>query len=91
MIGSNNLIMFQSDENDDGDEFFKQALPVPDLINVDLTLPPNTGEEYLYRVRLEASKCPDVVVATNIDSKKYDQKRSCLMVRLQTDWEVFES
>jgi hypothetical protein len=75
--------MFQSDENvdddDDSCELFKQALPVPDSINVDLNLPPNTGEEYLYRVRLEASKCPDVVVATNIDSKKYDDKRSCFV------------
>jgi hypothetical protein len=38
--------MFQTEtEDDDNDSaaFFTQALPVPDMINVDLSSPPNTG------------------------------------------------
>ena len=41
-----------------------QALPVSSLKKgLDLSKPPTTGEEYLLRVRLEASQLPVVCVA----------------------------
>lgn len=41
----------------------------------DLNLPPSTGSEYLRRVRLEAAKCPDVVVA-NIDASRFSTRQT---------------
>ncbi|KAG8182648.1 hypothetical protein JTE90_018484 [Oedothorax gibbosus] len=38
--------------------------------NLDLSSPPVTGFDYLYRVRLETRKCPKVVVS-NIDTTKF--------------------
>ena len=67
MIANNFVI--DEDNNDDLDKPFVQALPVADLKDQNLNEPPKTGEEYLSRVRLEASKCPNVVVA-NLETKK---------------------
>lgn len=71
------------DHNDDEDEeeermdnFLSQALPVADIKHVDLSVPPTTGEEYLSRVRLEASKCPGTVVASNVNLDKYKRKQT---------------
>lgn len=53
----------KSDENTEFEENL-QALPVCTLVKgADLSQPPTTGEEYLLRVRLEASQLPDVCVA----------------------------
>jgi hypothetical protein len=46
--------VIDNDEIDDeDDQILSQALPVADLKDeTDLNVPPSTGEEYLYRVRL---------------------------------------
>ncbi|XP_014486076.1 PREDICTED: gem-associated protein 2-like isoform X2 [Dinoponera quadriceps] len=36
--------------------------------NVNLSLPPSSGEEYIKRVIIEAQQCADVVVAANVDA-----------------------
>jgi hypothetical protein len=66
---------------DDSDEESKsnliaQALPVAQISskNIDFSLPPATGEEYLLRVRHEASKNP--IVVANVNLKKYEPKRT---------------
>lgn len=70
MLENENVV--SDDDTETNDEFesdFVQALPVADLRDQNLNEPPKTGEEYLSRVRLEASKCPNVVVA-KLGSKK---------------------
>mmetsp|Transcript_100708 Transcript_100708/g.123320 ORF Transcript_100708/g.123320 Transcript_100708/m.123320 type:complete len:265 (-) Transcript_100708:11-805(-) len=49
----------------------KQALPIDDDVEVDYTRPPLTAQEYLKRVRIEASKLPDSV---NIDINTIDDR-----------------
>lgn len=42
----------ESDDGSDGEEnLLSQALPVAQIKDVDLSVPPASGEEYLYRVR----------------------------------------
>ncbi len=67
----------QSDqENDLEDRILMQALPVTELRkDIDLNIPPATGEDYLSRVRYEASKISKVVVA-NVDVKKFEKNRT---------------
>jgi hypothetical protein len=66
-----------SDESDEfEDKIQSQALPVANLgKHVDLSVPPVSGEEYLFRVRLEASK-NKVVVADNVNLKKFEKNRT---------------
>jgi hypothetical protein len=71
--------MLENNNSDEENENFMQALPVADLKDQNLSEPPKTGEEYLSRVRLEASKCPNVVVA-KIESKKYKSAISCQLI-----------
>jgi hypothetical protein len=67
--------MFETNESDNESqsELQSQALPVAELKNVNFDVPPITGEEYLLRVRLEASKLPKVVIA-NVSPKQIQQK-----------------
>ncbi|XP_077487506.1 gemin 2 isoform X3 [Amblyomma americanum] len=53
-----------------------RAFPVEDTgEDYDLDLPPTTANEYLRRVQMEASNCPDVVVA-NLDTSKFLGKQT---------------
>ncbi len=59
----------------ESDNIMPTSLPVADLPpDVDLLIPPATGEEYLARVRLEASK--NLTVVADIDIKKYEKNRT---------------
>lgn len=61
---------------DDKPELMYPAFPVEDTgEEYDLDLPPTTANEYLRRVQLEASNCPDVVVA-NLDTSKFLAKQT---------------
>ncbi|XP_057319538.1 gem-associated protein 2 [Microplitis mediator] len=52
------------------ESFREPALFVGDIDEeIDFSKPPNSGEEYIKRVVVEAKQCDDIVVA-NIDSKK---------------------
>ncbi|NWU93278.1 GEMI2 protein, partial [Upupa epops] len=58
------------------EELMPRLLPVDDCDlteDFDPTVPPRTPQEYLKRVQIEASRCPDVVVA-QIDPKKLTKK-----------------
>ncbi|RLN50003.1 hypothetical protein BBJ28_00022584 [Nothophytophthora sp. Chile5] len=46
-------------------------------------LPPQDVQEYLWRVRLEAEGIPDVVVAADIDPRRFDAQQTRNMPRLQ--------
>lgn len=63
------------EETFDDDNLGIQAFHVEsDDNDLDLDIPPTTGNEYLRRVRKEASGCPQIVVAdVNIDSFKNKQ------------------
>ncbi len=78
--GENGEHEYEEEEEEEEEEeklenFLAQALPVADLKHVDLSAPPSTGEEYLSRVRYEASKCPGTVVA-KLDINKFKQKQT---------------
>ena len=78
IIMSENLIDDQSDHDENylEDKILTQALPVTELKkDIDLNIPPATGEDYLSRVRYEASKISKVVVA-NVDVKKFEKNRT---------------
>ncbi|ELT95711.1 hypothetical protein CAPTEDRAFT_222691 [Capitella teleta] len=52
-------------------ELMPQVFVVEDEIpEVDLSLPPTSGQEYLRQVQMEASKCPTIVVADVQDTGK---------------------
>ncbi|KAM8833654.1 gem-associated protein 2 [Synchiropus picturatus] len=56
----------------DVEELMPRQLPVEfddDVLDLDLNVPPRNPQEYLRQVQLEASMCPEVVVA-QIDPKK---------------------
>ncbi|KYO37225.1 gem-associated protein 2 isoform X2 [Alligator mississippiensis] len=60
------------------EELMPRLLPVWDCElaeDFDPTAPPRTPQEYLKRVQIEASQCPDVVVA-QIDPKKLRKKQT---------------
>uniref|UniRef100_A0A3B3I8C4 Gem-associated protein 2 n=1 Tax=Oryzias latipes TaxID=8090 RepID=A0A3B3I8C4_ORYLA len=62
----------------DVEELMPRLLPVElgqDTEHVDLSGPPRNPQEYLRQVRLEASMCPEVVVA-QIDPKKLKKKQT---------------
>ncbi|KAJ8290306.1 hypothetical protein GJAV_G00011170 [Gymnothorax javanicus] len=61
--------------NSDVEELMPRLLPVEkcDTEEYDLSEPPRNPQEYLRQVQLEASLCPDVVVA-QIDPKKLKKK-----------------
>lgn len=61
----------------DVEELMPRMLPVEfvDSNTVDLNGPPRNPQEYLRQVQLEASMCPDVVVA-QIDPKKITKKQT---------------
>ncbi|KAL1435944.1 hypothetical protein MTO96_010710 [Rhipicephalus appendiculatus] len=60
----------------DDDKPVYPAFPVEDTgEDYDLDLPPTTANEYLRRVQIEASNCPDVVVA-NLDTSKFLAKQT---------------
>ncbi|XP_048831204.1 gem-associated protein 2 [Brienomyrus brachyistius] len=63
--------------NSDVEELMPKLLPIDpcDPEDVDLSGPPRTPQEYLRQVQLEASLCPDVVVA-QIDPKKIKKKQT---------------
>eukprot|EP00735_Rhodelphis_limneticus_P005571 TRINITY_DN17476_c0_g1::TRINITY_DN17476_c0_g1_i1::g.28044::m.28044 TRINITY_DN17476_c0_g1::TRINITY_DN17476_c0_g1_i1::g.28044 ORF type:complete len:258 (-),score=21.04,sp/Q9CQQ4/GEMI2_MOUSE/30.92/3e-28,SIP1/PF04938.7/6.6e-47 TRINITY_DN17476_c0_g1_i1:13-759(-) len=68
-------------ESDDS-EIMPRALPVgddDDDTSFDASVPPATAEEYLRMVRREAKACPNVVVARNIDPRKFDHKQTAYM------------
>ena len=79
MIENNDVLSDDDNGNDELDSYFVQALPVADLKDQNLAEPPRTGEEYLSRVRLEASKCPNVVVA-KLESKKVKPVNSSQLI-----------
>lgn len=65
-----------SDESFDDDCMGTQALHVEsDDNDLDLDIPPTTGNEYLRRVRMEASICPTVVVA-DINTQNFKSKQT---------------
>ncbi len=58
------------------DKILTQALPVTELRkDIDFNIPPATGEDYLSRVRYEASKISKIVVA-DVDVKKFEKNRT---------------
>lgn len=61
--------------NSDVEELMPRLLPIEkcDTADFDLSEPPRNPQEYLRQVQLEASLCPDVVVA-QIDPKKLKKK-----------------
>uniref|UniRef100_G3MNT0 Gem-associated protein 2 n=1 Tax=Amblyomma maculatum TaxID=34609 RepID=G3MNT0_AMBMU len=62
--------------DDDKFESMYRVFPVEDTgEDYDLELPPTTANEYLRRVQIEASSCPDVVVA-NLDTSKFLGKQT---------------
>ena len=62
-------------DQDSNNNLMFSTLPVACLSkHSDLSAPPVTGEEYLARVRLEASKNQTVVA--HIDIKKFENKRT---------------
>lgn len=62
--------------DDEKPELMFPAFPVEDTgEEYDLDLPPTTANEYLRRVQIEASNCPDVVVA-NLDTSKFLAKQT---------------
>ncbi|KAH6927779.1 hypothetical protein HPB50_008613 [Hyalomma asiaticum] len=64
--------------DDEKPELMFPAFPVEDTgEEYDLDLPPTTANEYLRRVQIEASNCPDVVVA-NLDTSKFLAKQTVL-------------
>jgi hypothetical protein len=75
----NDEVLSEEDNEDELETYFVQALPVADLKDQNLAEPPTTGEEYLSRVRLEASKCPNVVVA-KVESKKIKPVNSSQLI-----------
>jgi len=65
----------ENNSDNESENIMPTALPVAPLPpNVDLFAPPATGEEYLARVRHEASKNQTVVA--DIDLKKFENKRT---------------
>lgn len=60
----------EDEDEDDNDLLLSQALPVADLkSDSDLSIPPSTGEEYLYRVRF------DLFINLNYKKKKFNKIR----------------
>ncbi|RWS25961.1 gem-associated protein 2-like isoform X2 [Leptotrombidium deliense] len=61
---------FGDDESDGDEGGMAPVLPVASFKKFDPCVPPGSGMDYLRRVQLEASRCPDVVIAT-IDQNKF--------------------
>ncbi len=77
-MADDNLKDVNEDDDDEilEDKLMTQALPVYELRkDVDLSVPPSTGEDYLSRVKYESSKISKVVVA-KVDTKKYEKNRT---------------
>ncbi|XP_076468668.1 gem-associated protein 2-like [Babylonia areolata] len=74
----NNKVISDMEADDDDNGLMEPALAIPDdgaEDAFDLDIPPTTGNEYLRRVREEAKKCPQVVVAS-LDTNKYRSKQT---------------
>ncbi|XP_045169672.2 gem-associated protein 2-like [Mercenaria mercenaria] len=69
--------MDTADESFEDDSLGIQAFHVEsDEDDLDLDVPPTTGNEYLRRVRMEASGCPKVVVAEDLDVHSLNKKQT---------------
>jgi hypothetical protein len=73
--------MLDESDEESKSNLIAQALPVAQISSksIDFSLPPATGEEYLLRVRHEASKEP--IVVANVNLKKYESKRTAQYVQ----------
>lgn len=75
----------EEEEDSDGEYGVKQrpALNIPKHIiqkfNPHGTAPPQSAEEYLLRVRLEADRCPRIKVAENIDASQYRGRQTAMI------------